>query len=129
MSTRVNVTVINNSGLTVKCTNTSCESFTNLSVGDTIAAGGKNTFSTDTNNRIFATFAEESPGIGAWQLAMTCPELSDNSACGSFNAGLQTYEEDGTPANFTFILGTPNKADWDSGSSNNGDVISYGDCS
>lgn len=128
MSTRVTLTVVNKSGTTLKCTNVGCESFDNLKVGDTIAAGGKNTFTSSTNDRIFATFEEDGPGIGAWQLAMTCPELSDNSACGSFNAGLQHYSESGH-GNFTFNLGSPNLADWDSGSSNEGNVISYGDCS
>ncbi len=126
---RVNVTVVNNSGLNVKCTNIGCETFTKLSVGDTVAAGGQNTFSSDTNDRIFATFTEVAPGDGSWELSMTCPRSSSNSACGSLNAGLQTYEESGTPANFKFILGTPNLADWDSGSSNGGNVITYGDCS
>lgn len=129
MSTRVNLTIKNNSGVTVTCTDIRCETFTNLNVGQTIAANGSNTFTSDSNNRIFATFTENAPGIGSWQVAITCPKMASNSACGSYNAGLQHYEESGSPVTFTYILGTPNLADWDSGTSNEGNVITYGDCS
>ena len=129
MSTRVKLIVKNKTGLTVKCTDVRCEKFSDLKVGTTIAAGGENTFLTDTNDRIFCTFTEEAPGAGSWQLSMTCPKSSTNSACGSFNAGLQHYDKHGTPAVFTFILGEANLADWDNGSVNKGKTINYGDCS
>ncbi|MBK9246522.1 MAG: hypothetical protein IPM69_00015 [Ignavibacteria bacterium] len=63
---------------------------------------------------------------------MTCPRTptSTNSACGiNGNEGLQTYNEHGTPANFTFNLGQVNQADWDSGSNNGRNIIQYDDCS
>lgn len=129
MSTRVNLTIVNNSGLTLTCTDIQCETFTNLKVGQTIAAGGENTFTSDSNDRLFATFTENAPGLGSWQVALTCPRSADNSACGSYNAGLQTYAESGTPAEFKFIVGTPNLADWDSGTADSGNVVPYGQCS
>ena len=129
MSNRINLKIINNTGTTVRCSDTSCEAFTNLSVGTTVANKGQDTFNSDTNDRIFCTFQQEAPGKGKWQLAMTCPEMSDNSACGSLDAGLQHYSPSGSPATFTFILGEPNLADWENPTENKGETISYGDCS
>jgi hypothetical protein len=129
MSLRVKLTIINNSNVAVKCTDTKCAPIAKLQKGTIIPAKGKVTFLSDTNDRIFATFEEGSPGRGSWWIAATCPLTSSKSACGSINAGLQKYHESGKPAHYTFILGQPNLADWDDGSSNNGDVIQYGACS
>ena len=132
MSTRVKLVVKNNTGVVVECTNIHYERFENLSEGHTIAPGGENEYTTETSDRIFCTFTEQSPGAGSWQLAMTCPISSRNSACGSYNAGLQPYERRGTPVTFTFILGQPNEADWNHGDISTNmlqDVIRYADCS
>ena len=128
MSTRVILTVQNPFSIPVTCVDIRCETFENLSVGTVIPAGGSGVYQSETNDRLFCTWSNSEGGY--WQMAMTCPKASDNGACGCTpTAGLQKYEENGTPANFTFILGQPNQADWDSGSENNGDVITYGDCS
>lgn len=129
MSTRVKLVVKNNTGMVLKCTDIRCEKFDNLSEGQTIAPYGQNEFTTETRDRIFCTFTEQSPGAGSWQLAMTCPTGARNSACGSYNAGLQPYERTGTPVTFTFILGQPNQADWNHGDTDVLKVIRYGDCS
>ena len=110
---RVTVRIVNSSNQRLRCTDvTPAGAFSNLFVGDTIAANGSSTYTSDDNDRIFATFTEDSGGIGSWQLAMTCPKMSDNSACGSYNSGLQEYGTSGS-ASFEFDLGTPNQADWD----------------
>ena len=121
--------VKNDTGMVLKCTDIRCEKFDNLSEGQTIAPYGRNEFTTETRDRIFCTFTEQSPGAGSWQLAMTCPTGARNSACGSYNAGLQPYERTGTPVTFTFILGQPNQADWNHGDTDVLNVIRYGDCS
>lgn len=126
---RVKLTIINNTGTVVKCTDVACETFTNLEAGSTVTNNGKSIFTSETNDRLFCTFEQEAPGKGVWQLAMTCPKSSHNSACGSLNAGLQAYAKTGTPAEFTFNLGEANQADWDHGDSNEGDTIPYGACS
>ena len=126
--TRIKLTIVNKTGTDVKCTNIKCEKFENLVVGNTVANNGSNEFTSDTNDRIFCTFEQIAPGAGKWELAMTCPKSSSNAACGSLDAGLQKYSESGTPAHFTFNLGNKNLADWDSGDSNDGNVIPYGDC-
>jgi len=129
MSTRINLTVENKTDLEVKCTDISCKTFSGLSVGDTIAPGKSFKCTSDTNDRIFCEWAQESPGSGNWQLAMTCPKSSDNSACGSNKAGLHTYNRSGTPVSFTFSLSEENRADWNHGDENHGECITYGDCS
>lgn len=129
---RVEFIVVNNTGLAVQCVNTCCEGFDvpgfTLSVGTTIQNGQRGTFRSATNDRIFATFTEVG-GAGAWQMAMTSPKSSRNSACGSLMAGLQIYSRTGTPTTFTFIPGQPNQADWNHGDKDDGDVVRYCDCS
>ncbi len=132
--TRVNLVVKNNTNAEVTCTNISCGTFTNLAVGATIAAGGTGSYTSSSNDRLFIRWEPTEKGVvhvfGMHEMAMTCPKSSNNSACGITQfAGLQTYEEHGTPVDFTFILGTPNLADWDDGSANNGEVVVYGSCS
>ncbi len=59
----------------------------------------------------------------AWiqfHLSFTCPKSSHNSAEGSPHAGLQSYSRGGTPVTFTYNVGSPNLACWDSGNSNDG---------
>lgn len=58
-----------------------------------------------------------------FHMSFTCPKLSSNSAEGSPHTGLQTYLEKGTPVTFTYNVGTPNLACWQSGSSANGRTI------
>lgn len=129
MGQEVKLTIVNNTGTTVTCTDIRCEKFEDLNVGDQLASGFSATYIALTNDRVFCTFAQNPPGSGSWQLAMTNPEMTDNSACGSLNAGLQPYSPSGTPAQFTFILGQPNEADWDNPSVNKNKTITYGDCS
>ena len=124
----VTLTIKNPSELAVVCTEVKCEKFDNLHKGTTIAAGGENTFNTDTSDRIFCTFKEEGAGIGAWQMGMTAPDSSPNNAYGTYNAGLQRYNKHGD-LKLVYILGTPNHADWDDPSENHGSVVPYGSCS
>ncbi len=126
---RVKLTINNQTGNTIKCTNTKCESISGMEGGvTTIADGESKTFTATSSDRIFCTWVEEG-AYGAWEMGMTCPKSSSNSAYGSTNAGLQHYDRSGTPVEFEYIPGTPNQADWNHGNQNNGDTISYGDCS
>tara|TARA_R110001599_G_scaffold57665_2_gene158887 strand:+ start:1409 stop:3829 length:2421 start_codon:yes stop_codon:yes gene_type:complete len=88
-------------------------------------------FSLNDNDRAGVVYlATDSNGneMGYVTMSYTCPELSDNSAEGSsdmagffISAGLQVYSQSGTPANFIYNVGEPNKACWSSGSSDNGE--------
>lgn len=129
MSTRVQLLIKNNTGTTVTCTDIACEGFDDLNVGDTLENGGQKTYTSSSNDRIFCTFEQVAPGKGAWQLGVTCPKSSHNSAQGSFDAGLQTYERTGTPVTFTYDFGNPNQADWNNGDKDTGASVPYGDCS
>jgi hypothetical protein len=125
--TRLTVTIQNPYNTPLKCVDIPCAKFTNLFVGDTIEPAGQRTYSSDSNDRVFVTF-QNSFG-GSWQLAMTSPKSSSNSACGiTPSSGLQPYEEHGTPVAFTYILGQGNLADWKNGDKNTGAVVTYGDC-
>ncbi|HVG08640.1 MAG TPA: lipase family protein [Thermoanaerobaculia bacterium] len=131
-SYRVELVVNNNTGGTIECTDTSCELFDvpgfQLGIGATIPNGETGTYRSTTNNRIFATFAPAGSGSPVWQMGMTCPKASHNSADGNSNAGLQTYSRTGTPVTFTYNPGQPNQADWNHGNENEGDTVTYGDC-
>jgi hypothetical protein len=131
-SYRVELIVNNNTGGTIECTDTSCELFDvpgfQLGVGTTIPNGQTGTYRSTTNNRIFVTFAPAG-GSPTWQMGMTCPKASHNSADGNQNAGLQTYSRTGTPVTFTYNPGQPNQADWDHGNEDEGDTVPYGECS
>ncbi len=128
MSTRVTLIVENSTGQTVKCTDTRCASFDNLNSTTTIPDGEKGTYTSESSDRLFCTFEQED-GNGVWEMGMTCPKSSHNSAQGSAQAGLQTYDQEGTPVTFTYKLGEENEADWDHGNKNDGDHVAYGDCS
>ena len=126
MSNRINVTIKNATSQDLKCTNLSCATLDGLSVGDVIIEGKSKSYTASSNDRIFVQFTGDNSVV--YNLAMTCPELSDNSATGFGNGGLQQYSGSGTPANFIFRLGEGDKACWSSGKS-----VSfgprYGDCS
>jgi len=127
MSTRVNVRIQNMTNETVECTNISCAQLTGLSVGDKIKPNFTTAYSSTSNDRIFVQFRGDKSNI-TYSLAMTCPKLSDNSATGYGNSGLQPYSSSGTPANFEFYLGENDDANWGNGSS----IYygpTYGDCS
>ena len=129
MSTRITLVVVNNTGSDVVCADTHCESFDNLEEGTVIKNGTTGTFSSSTNDRIFATFVME-VGAGGWEMGMTCPKSSSNSAYGTAKAGLQPYSRSGTPCTFTYVLGEENQADWDNGDSyTRSKGLRYGDCS
>jgi hypothetical protein len=132
MSTRVSVTIHNPYDKKARCSlsNSVCPNgqWDNMDEGTEIEKGQSRTFTSSSNNRLFCEWTNEYGAI--WQMAMTCPIGSNNSACGiSKNSGLQTYLETGTPAQFTYILGKQNDADWNHGSENDGDVIKWGACS
>lgn len=129
---RVILIVENPYDVPVTCTHSndvcSNSAWDNLPVGTVIAANSQQTFTSQSNNRLFCEWTNKYGAI--FQMAMTCPKASSNSACGiSANAGLQEYAEHGTPVQFTYILGQQNQADWDSGTVNNGNTIPWGDCS
>lgn len=128
---RVELVVVNTTNAPLQCTNTCCEGFDvpgfELSIGTQVQPGQSATFRSETHNRLFATF-QPLGGSSAWEMAMTCPRGSHNSACGNPGAGLQTYSRSGTPATFRFIPGQANKADWNHGDRDDGDVVKYGNC-
>ena len=98
-----------------------------LQVGTVIPANGTGIFVSQSNNRLFCLWTNSYGGY--WQMAMTCPKSSPNSACGlTPTAGLQGYSGSGTPTSFTFILGNANLADWGDPAVNKGDVIPWAEC-
>ena len=127
---RVKLIITNTTGATLTCTDIGCEAFdvTPLNVGDTIPPGGTGTYASSTNDRIFCTW-KSSVGGGVFQMGMTTPKSSSNSAYGSFYAGLQNYQGSGTPCTFTYVPGTPNEADWNDPNQDNGTTVAYCDCS
>lgn len=131
-STRVKVVIVNPYDIPVTCAHSddvcSNAQWDNMPVGTVIAPNTSLTFTSESNNRLFCEWTNKYGAI--FQMAVTNPEMSDNSACGiTVNAGLQQYSESGTPVTYTFKLGTSNLADWDSGTENNGNVIDWGSCS
>jgi len=108
---RITMTVTNNSGLDLNCTDVTPNTFSNLSIGTTIAKNGKNTFNSESADRVYCTFTEKDGGSGAWQMGMTAPQSSQNNAQGTFNAGLQGYNKHHDLI-ISYILGTPNQASW-----------------
>ncbi len=129
MGTRVKFTIENNTGKTLQCTDICCESFEGLNKDDKIPNGETKEYTSNTNDRIFCTWVveESSPSI-EYQMGMTSPKSSHNSAYGSVKAGLQKYERTGTPVAFTYKPGNDNKADWNHGDHDTGDTVNYGSC-
>ncbi|MCB0696523.1 MAG: hypothetical protein KDC07_04115 [Chitinophagaceae bacterium] len=130
--TRLTVTITNPFSTPVTCSQSndvcSNSAWDNLTPGTVIQPGASGTFTSQSNDRIFCEWTDANGGV--FQMAMTSPKSSSNSACGiTPRAGLQAYERHGTPVDFTFILGTANKADWDNGSENQGNIIAWGACS
>ena len=115
MGTRVSAQINNTSSEPVECTNISCATLDGLSIGQVITKGDYKIYTSDSNDRIFVQFTGQLTGT-VFSLAMTCPELSDNSATGYGNGGLQIYSGSGTPAYFVFNLGQGDLASWSSGS-------------
>lgn len=133
MSTRVRVTIHNPYDKKVRCSlsNSVCPNgqWDDMDEGTEIEKNSSRTFTSSSNNRLFCEWTNDEYGA-IFEMAMTCPIGSSNSACGiSKNSGLQTYQESGTPAQFIYILGNPNQADWQSGSQNDGNTIPFGQCS
>jgi hypothetical protein len=125
--TRVIVKIKNNFSIPVKCTSIPCAEFKDLKVNHVIEAHSEAVFQSDSNDRLFCEWRNTDGGF--WQMAMTCPKGSSNSACGiSPTAGLRMYDPKGTPANFEYILGEDNLADWKSGDENNGDIVDWAKC-
>jgi hypothetical protein len=128
MTTRITLTVDNTqNAVAVTCADIRGP-IPGMYVGLTIKGGTSRAFLIETNDRVFCRFVDTNEKV--YELGMTCPKGSDNSAEGCLGTeGLQTYLEDGTPVDFTFQLGGPNLADWNHGSTTtpvNG-VPAYGD--
>lgn len=120
MSIRVFCSITNKTAENIKFVRALCKGLDGLGPDSIIVPGQSITYTAETNDRIMVTFEGTQSGT-SYNLAMTCPKLSDNSASGFGNGGLQHYEEEGTPANFNFHLGEGDQASWSSGNS-----ISYG---
>ncbi len=80
---------------------------------DSIPVNGSRRFVLRDNNRAAVWYKA---GTTEYELKFTSPKLTSNSAEGSKNAGLQTYT-DQKPAEFTYLVGTENKASWNNGNS------------
>jgi hypothetical protein len=89
-------------------------------------------FSLNDNDRagvVYLATDKNGNEFGFVTMSFICPKSSSNSAEGSpstpgtyISAGLQKYEEHGTPVEFTYNIGESNEACWSSGSSNDGDI-------
>ncbi|MEQ9308673.1 MAG: hypothetical protein RLN90_04410 [Balneolaceae bacterium] len=99
---------------------------------ETIDAKSSINFSLKDNDRAGVVYlSTDSIGneIGFVTMSFTCPKMTDNSAEGSalkedifISAGLQKYQESGTPVSFVYNVGEPNKACWSNSSSDNGKI-------
>lgn len=130
MSTRINLNIKNtvNPDESIVCRKILCQNIDGLDVGTVLAAGETGKYTASTNDRVFCMWEGLISGT-EYQMAMTCPKSSSNSAAGYGSAGLQKYSRSGTPANFTFHVGTKDLADWDNGDSYEGNAPDFGDCS
>ena len=134
MSTRIHLTITNTTSLDLNCGSIPCESIPGMHAspetgvpGTIIKAGETARFEIPTNNRVFCEFATMDYTV-VYRMAMTCPKSSHNSAAGYARSGLQTYSRTGTPVEFTFLLGQPNRADWNHGDGNYEEYPGFGDC-
>ena len=130
MTTRIKLAVTNsvNPKESIVCRKILCQNIDGLDVGTVLASGATGKYTASTNDRIFSEWEGLVSGT-KYQMAMTCPKSSTNSAAGYGSAGLQTYEKHGTPVSFTFNVGTKDKADWGHGDEYEGDAPDFGDCS
>lgn len=130
MSTRINLTITNSvsPAETIVCRKILCQNIENLNVGTQLKPGDSGHYTVSTNDRVYCLWQGLVSGT-EYQLAMTCPKSSHNSAAGYGSAGLQTYSRTGTPVSFTFEVGTKDLADWDNGNSYEGNAPTFGDCS
>ncbi len=130
LATRITLTIDNSqNSAPVTCADIACQPIAGMYVGLTIKAGKQQVFLISTNDRVFCRFVDSNENV--YELGMTCPKSSSNSAEGCLGKeGLQAYEDSGTPAAFTYILGGPNLADWNdpSTSTPNNGIVAYGDC-
>ena len=121
MSTRINLRIENRAETAIRCVVIGCEPVNGLNTGDELGVGEAGNYTIDSSNRVFLAW-EEVRGPN-WtlvhEMAMTCPIMSRNNACGITEyAGCQPYDPDAkAPVSFTFCVGTPNLADWNSGNS------------
>ncbi len=133
MSSRVNVKVNNKTNYTLTNFDVWGGPWTSSVPPHQIAAQETVGFDLETNDRAGVVFlATDSAGneMGFVTMSFTCPKHSSNSAEGSPNkpgvfisAGLQIYKESGTPVSIEYNVGDENLACWDSGDSNNGNIV------
>jgi hypothetical protein len=132
---RITLIINNTTSNTVICGDIACQPIPGMLVGTTIPAGQTSTYLIPTNDRVFCRFV--SPDGQVYELGMTCPKNSHNSAEGCLgNEGLAAYEQEGTPVTFTYNLGGPNLADWNNGNkptpqknfTPNNTIVAYGAC-
>ena len=131
MSTRASITVNNETAYTLNLFQVWGGPYS-VNPPETMPPNSTFAFDLADNDRAGVVYlATDSVGneVGFVTMSYTCPESSDNSAEGSpdmpgifIPAGLQPYDEHGTPVQFTYNIGQPNLACWDSGSSNNGEI-------
>jgi hypothetical protein len=129
MTNRITLIINNTTSIPVTCGDIACQAIPGMSVGTTIPAGQTSTYFITTNDRVFCRFVSTDGQV--YELGMTCPKNSHNSAEGCLgNEGLAAYEREGTPVTFMYNLGGPNLADWDNGktSAPNNKIVAYGDC-
>lgn len=134
---RVNVKLTNTLENPIICRGVLCQGLQNPKTGalwadgDVIEPGALVGMLSESNDRIFAQFESQIKGVNTgimFQIAMTVPGSSCNSAAGYFgNEGLQKYNDD-TPATFIFNIGEKNLASWSDCNGLGTDPPAYGDC-
>lgn len=134
MSYRVKLVINNKLSIDLTCASISGPTFDNLAVGQVAKAGQSITFTNETNDRVYVTW-KDANGM-QYQMGMTCPQSSSNSAAGYTTTGfgdpgLQKYAESGTPCVFTYNIGTPTQASWGNpqGPANQSQNPKYGELS
>ncbi len=125
---RIHLEILNSSTEAIICRNILCQSVDGLNIGWTVQPQQSGAFSSRTNDRVFVLFQGLTSGT-EYQLAMTCPKSSPNSAAGYGSGGLQTYDRSGTPVTFRFCIGSNDMADWGHGDEYTGDSPDFGNCS
>jgi len=125
---RINLKIKNKTDESIVCRKILCSDIRGLDVGDQLSINDEKSYTVDTNDKVFCLW-EGMITSTQYQLAMTCPKSSRNSAAGYGSAGLQFYSRGGTPANFTFHIGKKDMADWDNGDEYKGNAPEFGICS
>ena len=88
--------------------------------GDNIPVDGRRIFVLKDNNKAGICF---NVGQISFHITFARPKYGEIRAEGSFYAGLQKYKTEGTPAEFTYNIGTPNLAYWYHADKNDGTIV------